>query len=418
MQCLTLVVATLASLGSTRVQAQPQTTEPAVVRVLFATEDGFGAGSGFFVNDTHIVTNEHLVSHPSSAPELFVLFAGQDTPEPVELDWSNPELDLAVLGYTGGTSRGVLALTTADPARGAEVFALGYPGPADAGSLGGAASSTLTEGILSRAPFEAQWGRDGTAFARVLQHSAAINPGSSGGPLVNACGAVVGVNTSGAFSELRDADGNLIGTSAAQGIFFALTASELRAELGRRGVDFSLAEECESEAGAAPFLPLFIGLLLVALVAAGAWFAYRRSPPGAAGTPVGSNGPPAKPAEGAGGRPPVHDPPTPPPTTARFTGRSGTPDLSVPALKDARHGISIGRNPRLVDRPLSDPTLSRRHFRVSLDNGRLFVEDLGSTHGTFVNGERLKPYHARRLENGDTVRAGKGEWRFTATESD
>ena len=187
---LSLLLAAGSLAGLVPAAAQPPVVETTVVRVVSAAASGeeirYSMGSGFFVNDIHIVTNEHLVSRPGSAPELFVLFAGQDTPEAVELAWSSPDLDLAVLRYGGDTPHAALALANPDPARGAEVFALGYPGPADTGSLGGAVSSTLTEGIQSRAPFEARWGSTGTAAVRVLQHTAAINPGSSGGPLVNA----------------------------------------------------------------------------------------------------------------------------------------------------------------------------------------------------------------------------------------
>ncbi len=404
--------------------------ESALVRVLaaVASADGvrYAAGSGFFVNDTHIVTNEHVVSDPDSSSELFVVFSERDTPEPVRLVWSNPELDLAVLGYPGGVPRNALAITAADPTRGAEVFALGYPGPADVGSLGPTASSTLTEGIVSKPPSMARWGRDGTAVVRVLQHTAAINPGSSGGPLVNRCGAVVGVNTSGVQSEVRDADGNLVGRTTAQGIFFALAVSELSAELGRRGVEFSLADECVPDAGAAPSRSSLIGLLVIVVLAAGIWLMVRRSRPGPTGgtdptspaAPAGDQPAPAKLAERAEDGQSIPGSAAPL-ATAQFVGQAGAPDLPLPiaALKHARHGISVGRNAQLVDRAVSDPALSRRHFRVSLESGRLFVEDLGSTHGTFVNGTRLKPYHARRLEDGDTVRAGKGEWRFAATRS-
>ena len=408
--------------GLVHAAAQPPVTETAVVRVVSAaaSADGirYSMGSGFFVNDIHIVTNEHLVSRPGSSLELFAVFSDRNTPEAIQLVWSSPDLDLAVLRYLGGTAHSALPLATPDPTRGAEVFALGYPEPADAGSLDGAASSTLTEGILSRAPFEARWGRAGTAAVRVLQHTAAINPGSSGGPLVNACGAVIGVNTSGASSQLRDADGNLIGTGTAQGIFFALAASELRSELRRRGVGFSLAEECESPARAAPPSSFLIPVLLIALLAAGTWLTARRSRSIPSDEPVGPPLPPNHSPESAANGPSVHAKAISL-ATAQLSGRSGTLDLSLPmpALKRARHGISFGRNGRLVDQALSDPALSGRHFRVSLDRGRLFAEDLGSTHGTFVNGQRLKPYHARRLDEGDTVSAGGGEWRFTDTGS-
>ena len=401
--------------------------ENAVVRVVMVADsaDGirYATGSGFFVNDTHIVTNEHLVSGPGSSSELFVVFPDRDTPEAVQLVWSDPELDLAVLGYTGSLPRNALAITAADPTRGAEVFALGYPGPADVGSLSPAASSTLTEGIVSKQPDMARWGRAGTAAARVLQHTAAIHPGSSGGPLVDRCGGVVGVNTRGVQSEVRDEEGEVVGRTAAQDIFFALAVSELSAELRRRGVDFSLADECTSDTGAAPSRLTLIGLLLVAFLAAGVWLLVRRSRPRPLGRtdptspahPVGDQQAPAQlPGRVEDGR--SISGPAALPATARFVGKTGAPDLSlpIPALKRARHGISFGRNRRLVDRVVSDPALSRRHFRISLESGRLFVEDLGSTHGTFVNGMRLKPYHARRLDDGDTVRAGGGEWRFTA----
>ena len=407
--------------------AQPPVSETAVVRVVVATESSEGTryatGSGFLVNDTHIVTNEHLVSVPGSSSELFVVFPDRDTPEAVQLVWSNPELDLAVLSYAGGVAQNALPIAATEPTRGAEVFALGYPGPADVGSLGAAASSTLTEGIVSRPANMARWGRAGTAAARVIQHTAAIHPGSSGGPLVNRCGGVVGVNTRGVQSDIRDEEGEVVGKTTAQDIFFALSVSELSAELRRRGVDFSLADKCESDAGTAPSRSSLIGLLLVTFLAAGVWLLVRRSRPRPFGGtdptrpvhPVGDQQAPAQlPGRVEDGR--SISGPTALPATARFVGQTGAPDLSLPfaALEHARHGISFGRNRRLVDRVVNDPALSRRHFRISLESGRLFVEDLSSTHGTFVNGMRLKPYHARRLDDGDTVRAGGGEWRFTA----
>jgi pSer/pThr/pTyr-binding forkhead associated (FHA) protein len=53
-----------------------------------------------------------------------------------------------------------------------------------------------------------------------------------------------------------------------------------------------------------------------------------------------------------------------------------------------------------------DPRLSRRHARVFIDpQGRPMVEDLGSTNGTFINGERLTDAHV--LSRGDELRAGQ-----------
>ncbi len=55
--------------------------------------------------------------------------------------------------------------------------------------------------------------------------------------------------------------------------------------------------------------------------------------------------------------------------------------------------------------------ISRRHAHLYSVDGRIFVEDLGSTNGTFVNGERLQE-HARQLRDGDSLAFGNPDCRF------
>lgn len=59
---------------------------------------------------------------------------------------------------------------------------------------------------------------------------------------------------------------------------------------------------------------------------------------------------------------------------------------------------------------LPDPHVSRAHALVRRQSGAIWVEDLGSTGGTFVNGEGI--VGARALRHGDTVRFGSVETRF------
>ncbi len=67
--------------------------------------------------------------------------------------------------------------------------------------------------------------------------------------------------------------------------------------------------------------------------------------------------------------------------------------------------LIIGRGSDETGRLADDPELSRRHARISPDaEGVLTVEDMGSTNGTFVNGERISG--SRRLLPGDTVKVG------------
>jgi hypothetical protein len=68
-----------------------------------------------------------------------------------------------------------------------------------------------------------------------------------------------------------------------------------------------------------------------------------------------------------------------------------------------------------VDLDTDDPEakVSRRHARITLSNGQYFLEDLGSTNGTFINrGKRLPPGHRQALCDGDEIIVGKTFLRF------
>jgi hypothetical protein len=63
---------------------------------------------------------------------------------------------------------------------------------------------------------------------------------------------------------------------------------------------------------------------------------------------------------------------------------------------------------------LVDPSVSRNHATVNVDNGIVDVTDLGSTNGTFVNGERIAG--SRRLVSGDVLTFGNTQMRLEARE--
>ena len=68
-----------------------------------------------------------------------------------------------------------------------------------------------------------------------------------------------------------------------------------------------------------------------------------------------------------------------------------------------RSSLTIGRS-QDNDVVLSHPTVSRRHARIFEHNGAHLIEDLGSSNGTFINGERV--IQARQLNVGDIIHAG------------
>ena len=68
-----------------------------------------------------------------------------------------------------------------------------------------------------------------------------------------------------------------------------------------------------------------------------------------------------------------------------------------------RDWVVIGRG-RGSDIVIAEPTMSRAHAAIGFDGEHFFVQDLGSTNGTRVNGS---VEHKARLKNGDEVQLGK-----------
>lgn len=141
-------------------------------------------GSGFVVDKAgHIVTNYHVVR---DAAQIRVSFSNQDTVE-AKLVGTDPSTDLAVLQVdTDASALTPLPLGNSDTVRvGDPVVAIGNP-------FG--LTRTATAGIVSA--LERLITAPNTfSIDHVIQTDAPINKGNSGGPLLNARGQVIGVNT-------------------------------------------------------------------------------------------------------------------------------------------------------------------------------------------------------------------------------
>ncbi len=160
--------------------------QPSVVSIETGqTQSPFGgAGSGFVLSaDGLIVTNAHVVA---GADEIRVTFT-DGTTEPAELVGSFPDNDVAMVRVSGRTDLVPARLGSSDALRvGDDVVAIG-----NALNLGGQPSVTL--GIVSGKDRSIE--EPGITLDHLIQTDAAINHGNSGGPLLNAGGEVVGINT-------------------------------------------------------------------------------------------------------------------------------------------------------------------------------------------------------------------------------
>ena len=69
--------------------------------------------------------------------------------------------------------------------------------------------------------------------------------------------------------------------------------------------------------------------------------------------------------------------------------------------------LVIGKKEKVADVVLQNASISRMHARITEENGRIYLEDLNATNGTFQNGVRLKPYEKVEILKEDEIKLGK-----------
>ncbi|MFQ5675600.1 MAG: FHA domain-containing protein [bacterium] len=84
-------------------------------------------------------------------------------------------------------------------------------------------------------------------------------------------------------------------------------------------------------------------------------------------------------------------------------------------LRRSGNGLVIGRDPKLSHLIISDGTVSRRHARIVWKEGEIEFEDLNSLNGSFVNGQRMKPYAPIVLKIDSSVAVGSVNLTFSQT---
>lgn len=145
---------------------------------------GESEGSGFFIdNEGNIVTNFHVIEFEPSPKVIY----WDNTFENAEIVAVDVNSDLAFLKVEKDPYASLSFGESAGLESAEEIIALGYP---FGGDLPGDAS--VIKGSLSGVRYSKDVG------VEFLQTDSTLNPGMSGGPMINSCGEVVGVNTIGA----------------------------------------------------------------------------------------------------------------------------------------------------------------------------------------------------------------------------
>jgi S1-C subfamily serine protease len=176
---------------------------PCVIALSGSNDDFSSSGSGFFIDDKgHAVTNQHVVDG-LTGPLDAVLHGGIRTK--ATLLGTDQICDLAVVHVEAAPEH--FLVIRVEPARLGELCVA-------VGSPFGAYPESVSMGVVSGIARTIRQGDGSRPIDQAIQMDAAVNPGNSGGPLVDVTGCVIGVNQS------IDARGQSIG--------FAVPADVLR----------------------------------------------------------------------------------------------------------------------------------------------------------------------------------------------
>lgn len=408
-----------------------------------------GSGSAFAVGlpgeePEYYVTNRHVVVHDvyaldadlnpyaivaTGVPSLSVwLLKGADARDPVEgLDHSQCIRAEVVYVSDGYPDIAVLRVSEPVPDRvplplladsdelepGAPVWALGYPANAydfEAGTfgsklLGGIDDVVITSGVASRT---FQSSDETIGKQRVVQHDAKIQHGSSGGPLINEKGQVVGVNTWGTGQDTSSGDVNN---------YYSVCISEVIKILDDNDIDWY---DGGSDNGWV--LPVVIGGVALVVIAGVVILivvlnnkkkaeqarqeAERRRQQQAVQTAAAQQAAAAAAAQAAAQRQSSF------PDGPRLQCLSG-------AFAGKRFSLSnsvrIGRDPNKNDLVFPSDTqgVSSVHAVLMVDNNTVWLKDLGSTYGTYIaGGRRLAANESVQLHMGDRFWLGSEKEMF------
>lgn len=387
-----------------------------VVRILALQPDGSGGtGTGFGVGvageETDVfVTNWHVVSDERGniSDEVYILLdndaAVRDSNGYLNLDYSHM-VKCKVLKTTTGypdyailraekvvPGRIALTLMKSESAQRAEaVYALGYPASSDNANgssyLAALVSDvTATTGIISR--FTKM---DIAGDTMIVQHDAQINHGNSGGPLVTSEGVVIGINTYG-FGDLE------MEHSASIFIDYAMEAmDELDIYYETTDGSSEVNGDVDSPDGGKRIIAVIVaGVVSVAILLIGIIKKKNKSVLSEASDNAANSKKTVVSQD----------------NNYRIQGISGT----FAQRRFAVNGmIRIGRDASKNDLiyPPNTKGVSGAHCVIGFQNNQLFIKDLESTYGTYVNDLKIVPNQNVILKAGDSFYLGAKQESFT-----
>lgn len=407
-----------------------------VVATSLGTPDGYeelaGWGTGFFVGNPdedveYLITNHHVIedfleygkgeyidvqlvdgSILTVKFRVRVYFDSKNYEEAYVIDY-NETKDIALLKLASATDerKALPVCSPTDDMIGSTVYCVGYPGLSDnaiidANSNWSKTDVSVTTGTVSRFVTSS-----GTGVQRI-QTDASIQHGNSGGPMVNANGSVIGINTMSISSDSETS-------------YYAVSIDEAIIMLNANGVKYVTESDMKKGVLSGKTI-LFIGIGAAAAVVLVIVFVMLGKNKKKAGSSPAQNGGSAQAGRQETFSAQMQNAPAQMGGQAQMPGQPYMPPV-MPVKKamvrslSAQHngaGYPIGASPILVGRDRANctivyregtPGVSGRHCSIGWDPAaeEFLITDLRSTYGTFLmNGQKLQanvPYHCKAGES-------------------
>ncbi len=381
-----------------------------VIRIITVLDNkSMGSGTAFCINsDGYFLTNAHVVD---GAKEIHAFSSGGRYD--VELVKKYDDFDLAILKIKN-TGLSPLTFAHRDNINVTDkVSSIGFPGAVDRESddLEELTSVTINSGIIGKfSKINLSIKNRNATRSPVVQHDAAVNHGNSGGPLVNECGQVVGINVQKELNYNRSVEQIKAG-DVVQGIFYAIDIDVAKKVLNESRIDFlETGSGCSGSSMSANDRKYLIiaGMLLLLLLLWGVIFFIQEKKK--KNKPIGDE---------ALSR-----------LISRKLGEKGNKDArkivdtgvtvqltpmgsNLPVFNVNQNESIVGRS-RSATLHLENPQVSGKHVSLSLNvSNEIVVKDLGSSNGTYIESRKLIAHTPYILKRGERLVIGSEDVVYT-----
>ena len=364
-----------------------------VVRIVIDEGDkGFYMGTAFAINNEgYYITNFHVIEEALKGQYKAVAVKSMvPTKELYDVDivWYSQNKDLAVLKIDKLNFPPLIFSDNSLIEGAVKVNAIGFPGSADRGDYSSKhfTDPKISGGEIATIPFKTKLTKQATEATYLIQHDAAINGGNSGGPLVNQCGEVMGVNVQKSSADI-------------QGIYYAISINEVKEILNERGISFKEnLEVCSLKEGINKIFLIAGSLLTLLLI----WMGFK----------IHKNSKNSKPSNSfmmkkVSEYMKIKENEKTKIKVKTLTLKANTITLPDITIKE-NQTLTLGRA-KSNDIQIENSFISGTHLKLSYKTDKVEVEDLGSTNGSYINGTKLEPNQIYTLQPNEKLILGSEE---------